>query len=518
MTDVQLLGMNAGAQLMENAVFHALNAVLLMFFLWLATERLWESAAVSALFAVHPLHVESVAWISERKDVLSTFFFLVCLIAYTWYVRRVSRAAYIASIVALALGLLAKPMLVTAPVLLLLLDYWPFRRFNLTDKIPYALCIVPSVIATLIAQRGAMATETKVALLPRVANAAISYVKYVAKTFWPANLSIVYPFPARIDPRIAIACALIVIGITAAVVVYRRALPFLFVGWIWFIVALVPVIGIVQVGLQAMADRYTYIPHIGLFIAIVWTAAHFLPQQRTMLAATAAIVTVAFAAVAHAQVAYWKDSATLFAHALSVTSNNKLAHVNFGAALLDKGDYAAAEREYRLAEGFQPASIVSNGLGIALLKQGKLAAAVSVIGHADDAGVHNNLAAELAKKGDDQGAIREYEIALKIDPNSYDAHMNIGAALSRAGRNSEAEVHFSKAAQLQPLSPEPRIYLALLQAHEHRFSEAQQNVRQAMAINHDASNRLLIDAIRIPSRPTAIDEYLDFLQQQSGAH
>src|SRR5207245_1934731 len=209
------------------------------------------------------LHVESVAWISERKDTLSALFFLLCLLAYTDYVWRRSRASYGASVGALAIGLLAKPMLVTTPIVLLLLDYWPFRRTELRkvlmEKIPFALCIVPPVIVTLFAQRQAMSELTKVPLLVRLANSAISYVAYIGKTFWPVRLAVIYPYPTRIAPSVAICCALLLAAIAAIAVWYRRSLPWLFVGWWWFVVTLVPVIGIVQVGLQAMADRYTYL-------------------------------------------------------------------------------------------------------------------------------------------------------------------------------------------------------------------------------------------------------------------
>ncbi len=524
MIDVQLFGVDAGAHLLVSAGLHACNSVLVFAFLWIATRALWRSATVAALFAVHPLHVESVAWISERKDTLSTLFFLLCLIAYAKYVLENSRAAYIVSVVALALGLMAKPMLVSTPLVLLLLDTWPFQRIDrsnwskrIVEKIPHALCIVPSILATLLAQREAMPSAFNVPLAARLANAAMSYVKYVTKTLWPTRLSIMYPYPTRISSSLAIACAVIVIAITATAFFYRRSLPWLFVGWLWFVVTLVPVIGIVQVGLQAMADRYTYIPHIGLFLAIVWTVGHFLPQHRDGLATTAAVVILTLAIAVHSQVGYWSNSSSLFAHALSATTTtNKLAHVNLGASLLEKGDYAAAEQQFRQGVGFQPAAIVYNGLATALLKQGKLDAAAEVIAEHPDAGLHNNLAAELAKAGRDDRAVEEYEVALKADPRLYDARLNYGALLSRLGRDSEAEKQFMEAARLQPHSAEPHVYLALLDANGHRFDAAEREIQKAMAIDHDASNKVLINAIRIPPRPAAIDEYLVFLHQQSG--
>ncbi len=587
MLDVQLFGRNAGAHLLVSVTLHAVNSALLFFFLRAATAAFWRSSIVAALFAVHPLHVESVAWISERKDTLSTLFFLLCLLAYTQYVLKQWRPAYVASVAALALGLMAKPMLVTTPFVLLLLDHWPFRRSGvgklLIEKIPFFVCVLAASAATLFAQREAMAVPNAIPLLARLANAAIAYVKYVWKTFWPTGLAIIYPFPTRIPPSTAILCAILILASIVAVFRWRRSLPWLFVGWLWFLGTLVPVIGIVQVGLQAMADRFTYIPHIGLFVAVVWTAAHFAKQlPRTATMATAAIIVVLLAAVAHAQVRYWSGSAAVFEHALAVTSNNKLARVNLGAALLQTGDYEGAEREYRQADGFQPAETVFIGLTIALSGQGKLeaaaeaarraveaspnsAAAAAMLGAAQlalgnmaeaeralasslqlredpavaarlalargqwetardrfveaiavnsaDADLRNSYAAVLAKLGKDAEAQQQYAEALRLNPNLYDANMNYGALLSRLGRDNGAAQRFTEAARIRPRSPEPHIYLGLLAANQHQIAVATREIEMAMNIDHDASNRLLIHAMRIPPRPTAIDEYLAFLRQ-----
>ncbi len=429
---------------------------------------------------------------------------------------------------------------------------------------------------------------TTIPLLPRFANAAVAYVKYVAKTVWPSNLSVIYPFPSRISPSQATVCALLVLAASVFAYRLRRTLPWLFVGWFWFVGALVPVIGIVQVGVQSMADRYVYISHIGLFIAIVWTIAHWtqmLTAPAPASAAAAAIVVLILAGVTHAQVRYWAGSIPLFEHALAVTANNKVAHFNLGTGFWEAGMYESAEREYRLAQGYKPAENVYIGLALALLGQGKMDAAAdagrkaveanrtnaeaySVLGsvesarghlpdaqralarslelksdpavaaqlsltfgkvpdainrfaeaiaaHPQDAGLHNNYAAALARSGDDQAALAEYDSALSLNPNLYDAHMNYGALLSRLDRNEAAAQHFQDAARLRPRSPEPHIYLAVLEASQSRFDVAAKEAESAIAIDHDASNRLLINAIRIPARPTAIDEYLAFLRQQSG--
>ena len=598
MADVQIFGVIAGPQLLVNAALHACNAILLLLFLWIATDTLWRSATVAALFAIHPLHVESVAWISERKDTLSGFFFLCCLLAYARYVKKNSRPDYAVAVVALLFGILSKPMVVTTPFVLLLLDFWPFERLQkevvvrrLVEKIPFLACIVPSIVATLIAQRNAMPTISAIPPLARVANAAIACVKYVGKTLWPSRLSIMYPFPTRIDPRIAILCGALVVAASIAAWLVRKSYPWIFSGWFWFLGMLVPVIGIVQVGIQQMADRYTYLPDIGLFIAIVWSAAYAverMPQMRFGAAIVGGLAILGLTAAAHAQAGYWSGSVPLFRHALDATSpDNKLAHVNLASGLLDQGQYAEAEREYRLGEGFKPADIVDLGQALSLSAQGKLDAAADAARRAmqenprnadaagalgsielargdmagaeraltsslrlepnpavaanlarvrgdmpaardhlmeaiaqqpDKADLHSGLGAVLARLGDTDGAAREYVTALDLNPSLYDAHMDYGALLSRMGRNDDAAEHFEAAARLRPRSAEPHIYLALLEANQHQFDAAQKNVEQAIAIDHDASNRMLIDAIRIPPRPTVIDEYLAFLRRQGGGH
>jgi tetratricopeptide (TPR) repeat protein len=595
MLDVQLFGVNAGAHLLVSAALHAINCVLLLLFLKRTTGAFWRSVIVAALFAVHPLHVESVAWIAERKDTLSTLLFLSCLIAYAQYVLRNSRLAYATSVLMLALGLMAKPMLVTTPFVLLLLDYWPLHRYGVVpvrklalEKVPHALSVIGGIGATLFGQHEAMSSTTLIPLTARLANAAMSYVAYVAKTFWPAKLAFFYPFPTYINPWLATFDAILILAITAIAFRFYRSLPELFVGWCWFLGTLVPVIGLAQAGQQAMADRFVYIPHIGLFIAIVWTASRLVeraPSLRPAAIVAAATTIMILTGVAHAQVGYWKGSIPLYEHTLEVTSNdNKLAQVNLAAALLEAGDNAAAEQHYEQAIGYRPQEIVYDGLALALIGQGKLAAAtraaesavkanpnsaeaLAMLGSVElsrgdtanadralsrslrlkpapavaarlalargqldqarahfaeaieadprDADLRNDYAAVLARLGSDAEARSQYEEALAINSNSYDARMNYGALLSRLGRNDAAAQQFADAARLRPRSPEPHVYLALLEAGEHRFDLASHNIESAIAIDHDASNALLINAIRIPPRPTAIDEYLTFLRQQS---
>jgi tetratricopeptide (TPR) repeat protein len=588
--DVSLFGRDAGWHLLVNVALHALNAVLLFLWLRLATGALWRSGIVAALFAAHPLHVESVAWVAERKDVLSTLFMLLALHAYTRWVRTGSRSQYAWSVGALALGLMAKPMLVTFPFVLLLLDVWPFDRIRnvraiVLEKLPYLACVVPAMVMTLRTQSGAM-TGTNLPFGVRAANASIAYVQYLVKTIWPSSLAIFYPFPATVSATLAVLCGVVMLSITIAVLRVWRQMPWLAVGWLWFVGTLIPVIGLVQVGRQAMADRFTYIPHIGLFIAIVWSIAAMTeraPELRLVAAVVAAVLTIAFGIAAYVQTGYWRNSISVFQHALAVTPDNALAHVNLGAALVAAGQPERAEAEYRAAEGFEPADIWHIGYALALSAQGKLDAAAAegvaavqaapsnplalstfgaielargrnaeaitllerasriapdpqtlgrlalargdmstarkyfgaaVAQNGDSADAHESYAMTLANQGDDTGAVREYERAIELDPAMYDARMNLGALLSRSGRDEDAIRQFSEAANLRPGSLEPRIYLALALSNKGRFAEAADQVRKAIAINHDESNRLLTTAIRMPPRPAAIDEYLQFLQMR----
>lgn len=562
--DVTLFGRNAGAHLLVSAALHALNAILLFLWLRLATGALWRSGIVAALFAAHPLHVESVAWVAERKDVLSALFLFLTLHAYTRWVRNGSRAQYVWSIVAFALGLMAKPMLVTLPFALLLLDLWPLQRAKswralVLEKLPYFACVVPVIVLTLRTQSVAMAGAAAVPLSIRLANAAIACMKYVVMTFWPSSLAIVYPYATSISAFQAIVCAVILAAVTVAAVRAYRSMPWLTIGWLWYVGTLVPVIGIVQVGQQSMADRFTYVPHIGLFIALVWSAAALTkaPEVRRQLATAAILAVSVLSVLAYRQTAYWRDSVTVFERALAVTENNRIAHMNLGAALLDSGQAPRAETELRAASGL-PTEVQHLDLALALSAQGKYeeavkeaAAAVRINASNADAwtaygeielargrteeaipllekAVQFKAAPEtlgtlsyaraqlLARKGDDAGAVREYETALKHNSGLYDARMSLGALLSRTGHEEEAIEQFNGAASLRPESAEPHIYLALAQSNRKQFAGAAEHIARAIAIDHDGSNRFLIDAIHIAPRATAIDEYLQFLRQQAG--
>src|SRR5947207_2596243 len=364
MIDCQLFGMNPGRHLLVNALIHVANTLLVFWFLLRTTHARWLSALVAALFAFHPLHVESVAWASERKDTLSTFFGLLSLIAYVRYAEAPSIRRYAWTAITLALGLLAKPMLVTWPFVMLLLDYWPLRRFEITsrrevatkvwplvrEKLPLFVLVAASAVVTSVAQShaGAVRTVTEFPLALRLSNALVSYAKYLLLTFWPNDLAVFYPFPAAGIPAWQIiGAALLLIAITGFCFFQRRSRPYLIVGWLWFLGTLVPVIGLVQVGGQTMADRYFYIPSIGLFIAIVFGLADIAEKRRVgpwVSAAIANVVVLVLATLTNAQIHRWSDSFTLFEHTLAVTPPNAAIERSLGYALQRSGrlDEAAA--------------------------------------------------------------------------------------------------------------------------------------------------------------------------------
>lgn len=561
MADVTLFGVSAGPHLLMNALLHAANAILLFVFLLRATRRLWPSAIVAALFAVHPQHVESVAWLSERKDVLSTLFFLIALLLYARWVESRSKSVYVALAVVFALGLMSKGMLVTLPFVLLLLDFWPLRREGIRtlviEKLPLFALVIPSVIITYKAQKAvsAIAQGLIVPLSIRLANASLSYVAYLERTVWPWPLAIPYPYPTVISPSRSAIAALFVIAVSVAVFLVRNRYRYLFTGWFWFVGTLVPVIGVIQIGVQSMADRYTYIPLIGIFIAIVWLIDEMIAANEPVqmpAAITAAAVIVIFTAVAHAQAAFWRDTETLFRHSLAVTKNNFAAHLGLGSALLDESEgeeavqelstavainslstaahdnFAAAlmsvgrtseaEAEYRKALAIDPHDQPAQ-LGLAALALGSgnindaLARYFDLVRRQPQlASAHNDLAAALARAGRDEEALKEYDEALRLDPSQYDAHMNIAALLSRRKREPEAIAHFQAANRLQPQATEPHVYLALVYAQTGRKADAIREAQAAIDIDEKTANTQFTDAVRIAPAPDNLRRFITSLR------
>jgi len=481
MIDCQLFGMNPGRHLLVNALIHVANTLLVFWFLLRTTHARWPSALVAALFALHPLHVESVAWASERKDTLSTFFGLLSLIAYVRYAEAPSISRYMWIAITLALGLLAKPMLVTWPFVMLLLDYWPLGRVNgqparrnlggggwsvvrglVVEKMPLFALVAASAVMTLIAQSrgGAVHTLAAAPVALRLSNALVSYAKYLLLTFWPNDLAVYYPF-AGIPAWQIIGAAFLLIGITVFCVSQRRIRPYLMVGWLWFLATLVPVIGIVQVGGQIMADRYFYIPSIGLFIALVFGLTDIAKSWRVAAALSAGIaggILVILAMLTNAQIQRWRDSFTLFEHTLAVTPPNLRIEHNLGVALAvsDRYDEAAAhfEKALQIDPNFYDGLVV---MGVTRAHQGRLPEAIeyfraAIHSQPDVPKARVQLAHALWKENRDEAALEEMSRASQLAPKDADIRADFGLALARLGRIPEAIDELHEALRLNPNS------------------------------------------------------------------
>jgi tetratricopeptide (TPR) repeat protein len=467
MLDCQLFGPNPAGFHLVNLLLHIVNTLLLFAVLKRMTGALWQSAFVAALFALHPMHVESVAWISERKDVLSTFFWLLTMLAYTQYVKKPGIVQYLLTLLFFALGLMAKPMLVTLPFVLLLLDYWPFQRkiswHLLVEKIPlFALVAVSSVVTFLVMRTGgALIKMDTLPLNSRIANAVLSYVKYLYKMVWPRNLAIFYPFGESASfPFWQVAmCVLLLLVISIFVIRLGRNQKYLPVGWFWFIGTLVPVIGIIQVGQQAYADRYTYVPYIGLFIMIAWglpVLLSKLPQRKIALGLSMVIVLTTLGICDHQQTSYWKNSVTLFSHALEVTQKNWLAHNDLGLAYDDLGRSAEAIENFSQAIKIIPDYAEAHtNLGIVYTKLGRWQDAIDEHKQAikfkpDLALAHNNLGIVYTKLGRWQDAIDAYKQAIRIKPDFVEVYNNLGYAYAALGRYAEAIDTYNQAIRIKP--------------------------------------------------------------------
>jgi tetratricopeptide (TPR) repeat protein len=491
MLDWHLFGANPAGHHLTSILLHILYAVLLFTILLKMTGARWESALVAVLFAIHPLHVESVAWASERKDVLSTLFWLLTMASYYLYVQKKNLHCYALFMVCYLLGLMAKPMLVTLPFVLMLLDYWPLNRFKrhctvaqritvdqvatggtgsqnpgiailLIEKVPLILCALSASVLAYFAQATGGATKP-LDLFPwdiRVMNALLSYGLYLFKTVWPANLAVFYPHPGGEISLVQVCGAtILLLTVTLFALLRIRTTPFFGVGWFWFLGTLVPVIGIVQVGDHGMADRYTYVPHIGLFIVLSWGIPHVLekvPRGKRIFAVAGTCCITALAVCSWFQVSHWKDSVTLFKHALAVERSSPLAHTDLGQALAAQGRLDEAVGHYKQALGINPDYLGARvNLGSVLAAQGKLDEAIShyqlaLLAKRDLATVHYNLANALARQGKLQEAIDHYEQAVVHQPNDPELHNNLGITLARQGKLQQAMACFRKAAEIEP--------------------------------------------------------------------
>jgi tetratricopeptide (TPR) repeat protein len=481
MVDCQLFGMTPGPQHLVNVLFHAANAVLLLLLLFRLTGALWPSAFVAALFAWHPLHVESVAWISERKDVLSTFFGLMALMAYSNYAmprtagsseRR--RHSYCLALVLFGCALLAKSMLVTLPLLLLLLDFWPLRRFSsvrmlvsnkgqfILEKAPFLLLSAGSCIATVLAQKqgDAMSTFGQVPLEVRLQNIPVAYLLYVLKTFWPTNLAVFYPLPQQVPLLAVVGSLAVLVVVSVAFWISRQSKPYLLVGWLWFLGTLVPVIGIVQVGSQQLADRYTYFPLIGIFVAVAFGAgdlARSVNLPAFVTATAASVLALGSIALTEAQLRFWRDDKTLFLHDLSVTTNNPVAHHWVGQAFQDEGALDRALTEYREAERLFPDYLFP----------------------------HYFIGGVLSAMGRREEALAEYRQAAQLKPNVPAVHDRIGIVLFELHRDDEAVAELRLAAKLEPGYPWPHFHLAKLLAGQGKDAAAVAEFQEALRIEPD---------------------------------
>jgi protein O-mannosyl-transferase len=497
MLDLQLFGMDAGLHHLTSVAIHGAAAVLLFLFLVAATGRRGPSAFVAFIFALHPLHVESVAWIAERKDVLCAFFWFLALWAYV----RGRRALVV---VAFVLGMMSKPMIVTLPFVLLLLDFWPLKRgLRVREKLPLFAIAAAGAAATYVVQHASGAVKPIGAL--GIGNALVSYVTYIVKTFWPTRLAVFYPYPESLPPlEIALAAAALV-AVSAAVVRAFRQRPYLATGWFWFLGTLAPVIGIVQVGAQARADRYMYVPMIGLLIMAAWGASDLLRRWPRAAMPLAVAAGIACAGAAWSQTGYWENSGTLFAHALEVTDGNFIAEHNLGAYLMDQpGGLSAAVEHLQEAVRLRPDSAPARtDLGSALARiPGRLPEAVSELRTAarllpDSPIPHNNLANALASSEQFAGAISEYQAALRIQPDypgareslariTAEMHYQSGLALAKSGKAEEAVREFEEALRFRPDYAEAQNNLGVVLSQiPGRAPEAAGHFRAALRIRPD---------------------------------
>ena len=477
MIDCQIFDLKAGGHHFTNVLLHTIAAVLLFVWLCNLSDRFWGSAFVAALFAIHPLRVESVAWIAERKDVLSAVFFFLTLLAYVRYTRSPTFGRYLLLSILFACGLMAKPMLVTTPAVLLLLDYWPLNR--LADlksfwrlgakKIPLFALSAASSVSALALQVQSPSSVGQLPFLWRLENAVVTYLTYIWEIFWPTNLAVFYPHPDnRLPLWQVLLAAVILFAISMIAYVSRRARPYLLVGWLWYLIMLLPVIGIIEVGLQGHADRYTYLPHVGLYIALTWfivDLSQSWPYRNEILTGAGALVVVVLGFAAWRQTTYWQNSETLWTRTLAVTQDNDVALTNLGTSLMEQGQLDEALSYFQKALAVRSRSehrhynfslaLIQNSIGNVLARESRLDEAIVHLRQAtefrpDYPDAHYNLGTALFQKGDLDGAIAEWRTTLSIHPYDAGAHTSLGNALVQKGLLPEAADHYEKALQSDP--------------------------------------------------------------------
>jgi tetratricopeptide (TPR) repeat protein len=541
MLDCEVFGLNPRGHHLTSVLLHALNVALVFALLRQMTGAMWRSGFVAALFAVHPLHVESVAWVAERKDVLSGFWGLLSLLFYVRSAQNrtaaetgetggtkvpVPRARhlsrdYVLALFFLALGLMSKAMLVTLPFVMLLLDYWPLDRLRpgrarglLVEKIPFlALAGLGSIVTLAVQhQAGATAGVESLPLGARAGNALVSYCRYLEKLFYPENLTVFYPHPGYWPWAKVLLAGVFLCGVSALVYAQRRRYPFLLMGWLWFIGMLLPVIGLVQVGDQSMADRYAYLPSLGVFITAVWGAYELTRRWHGIVIALSVACSAAiFVAImlTQQQLGYWRDSQTLFQHALDITVNNHIAHNNLGAVLENEGQLDEAIGHYREAIRIRSNDTAAHyNLGNALFKQGRFDEAIGEYQEAlrldpDDVRAHINLGNCFYKKGQFEGAISQYQEAIRLEPDNAAVGYNLAKALDKQGQTDGAIQQYEQVLRLNPGYAEAHNNLGFLLQAKGRIDEAITEYQEAIRLKPDymAARNNLAGALELKNPP-----------------
>jgi tetratricopeptide (TPR) repeat protein len=513
MMDYQLFGLNPTGHHATNLVLHTLNVVLLFWVMRRMTGAHWRSAFVAALFAVHPLHVESVAWVAERKDVLSTFFGLLATAAYVRYTEKPKVAPYLLVALLFALSLMSKSMLVTLPFVFLLLDFWPLKRITasasdsesnnghfknqifrsgrlVVEKLPLVVLSCICSLLTVSAQ-GLAVGQLKLPLYVRLSNAILSYFRYIGKMFWPAKLVVLYPFPSGVLWQVLIA-SIVLLGFSVLVIHFRAKYPWLFTGWLWYLGTLIPVIGIVQVGMQSIADRYTYLPLIGLFVILAWGGFALADRWRidpVSLGVLSLVPIVVCAGLTRIQLTHWKDSVALFEHTLRWTSGNAIIENDLAAVYLARGSFAAASEHAAAAVKILPeyADALSN-LGSALLSKGKIDESIACYRRAlqlrpGDSDLYHDLGCALVKKNDWNGAMDELQTAVRLNPSAVSFHSDLARALLTNGKLDEGTQELQKTLQLAPNHWESHYYLGQISMNQGKIEEAANHFSDATRIN-----------------------------------
>jgi len=513
MTDATLYGLRAGGHHYTNLLLHAANTALLFAVLLRLTGRRGRSAVVAAWFGLHPLHVEPVAWISARKDVLSTLFWLLTMWAYARYTERTTVTRYLVVMAFFALGLMSKAMLVTLPCVLLLMDYWPLGRWapisggrtaarrppgpwrSVIEKLPLLGLSAATGAVTVLAEvrMGALASLPAWPLGKRAATALVAYVGYLRKAFWPTDLAVLYPHAqGDLPARQALTAALVLVLISAAALRLRSRRPYLLVGWLWYLGTLVPVIGIVQIGQQAMADRYTYVPLVGIFLIVAWGADELLDRlgvSRGIRAALAAASVSVLAFAAHVQVGYWQSNEELFRHALAVTKNNYVAHTNLAAALADRGAFEAARHEYDRALRLAPHdAVIHRSAGFAFEQAGRLDEAAahfkeSLRTEPDNPRARYGLASVWNRQGKREEAVAELRAALASSPRDVAARRFLAELLLAGGNPREALVQARLSVGISPYDPTARNALGVALASVGKTDEAIAEFEKAVRLD-----------------------------------